>query len=102
MAGSKEDAETVSAFFQDMRARGLGDPLSLLFDPGEQLFSRKTRKFVSILAGEASACFSLRLGSVVSFDCRISQLPRIDDVVDYFRWRNEDAHRNALNGHCYS
>jgi tRNA(His) 5'-end guanylyltransferase len=21
--------------------------------------------------------------------------------VDYFRWRNEDAHRNALNGHCY-
>jgi len=27
MAGSKEDAETVSAFFQDMRARGLGDPL---------------------------------------------------------------------------
>ncbi len=27
MAGSKEDAETVSAFFQDMRACGLGDPL---------------------------------------------------------------------------
>jgi len=27
MAGSKEDHETVSAFFQDMRARGLGDPL---------------------------------------------------------------------------
>ncbi len=27
MPGSKEDAETVSAFFQDMRARGLGDPL---------------------------------------------------------------------------
>jgi len=21
--------------------------------------------------------------------------------VDYFRWRSEDAHRNALNGHCY-
>jgi transposase-like protein len=27
MAGSKEDSETVSAFFQDMRSRGLGDPL---------------------------------------------------------------------------
>jgi putative transposase len=27
MAGSKEDTETVRAFFQDMRARGLGDPL---------------------------------------------------------------------------
>jgi len=21
--------------------------------------------------------------------------------VDYFRWRNEDAHRNALNAYCY-
>jgi transposase-like protein len=32
MAGSKEDAETVSAFFQDMRARGLGDPLLSVSD----------------------------------------------------------------------
>ena len=27
MSGSKEDTETVRAFFQDMRARGLGDPI---------------------------------------------------------------------------
>ena len=32
MAGSKEHAETVSAFFQDMRWRGLGDPLLLVTD----------------------------------------------------------------------
>ncbi len=32
MAGSKEDAETVSAFFQDMRARGLNDPLLVVSD----------------------------------------------------------------------
>ena len=32
MAGSKKDAETVSAFFQDMRARGLGDPLLVVSD----------------------------------------------------------------------
>jgi transposase-like protein len=32
MAGSKEDAETVSAFFQDMRNRGLGDPLLVASD----------------------------------------------------------------------
>lgn len=32
MAGSKEDAETVCAFFQDMRARGLGDPLPVASD----------------------------------------------------------------------
>ena len=32
MPGSKEDTETVSAFFQDMRARGLGDPLLVTSD----------------------------------------------------------------------
>ena len=32
MAGSKEDAETVCAFFQDMRSRGLGDPLLVVSD----------------------------------------------------------------------
>jgi putative transposase len=32
MAGSKEDTETVRAFFQDMRERGLGDPLLVVSD----------------------------------------------------------------------
>ena len=32
MSGSKEDYETVSAFFQDMRGRGLGDPLLVVCD----------------------------------------------------------------------
>ena len=77
------------------------DEISLLFDLNEDAFSRKLRKFNSILAGEASAKFSLLLGEMGVFDCRISQLPRPQDVVDYFRWRNEDAHRNALNAHCY-
>lgn len=77
------------------------DEISLLFHPGEDAFGRKLRKLDSILAGEASAKFSLLLGSIGCFDCQISQLPTADLVVDYFRWRNEDAHRNALNGHCY-
>ena len=59
------------------------------------------RKLNSVPAGEASAKFSLLLGDVACFDCRISQLPTASDVVDYFSWRNEDAHRNALNAHCY-
>jgi transposase-like protein len=51
MAGSKEDGETVSAFFQDMRARGLGDPLLVVSDgaPGvikaiEVCFPRSARQ----------------------------------------------------------
>ncbi len=77
------------------------DEISLLFGQEENSFSRKLRKLISILAGEASAKFSLLLGAMACFDCRISQLPSVELVVDYFRWRNEDAHRNALNAHCY-
>jgi transposase-like protein len=51
MAGSKEDAETVTAFFQDLRARGLGDPLLVVSDgaPGiikaiETCFPRSERQ----------------------------------------------------------
>jgi tRNA(His) 5'-end guanylyltransferase len=77
------------------------DEISLLFHPAENAFGRKTRKYNSILAGEASAKFSLLLGDIACFDCRICELPTMDLVVDYFRWRNEDAHRNALNAHCY-
>lgn len=77
------------------------DEISLLFDYNETAFSRKTRKLISILAGEASAKFSTLLGAVGAFDCRLSELPNKQLVEDYFRWRNEDAHRNALNAHCY-
>jgi tRNA(His) 5'-end guanylyltransferase len=77
------------------------DEISLLFDLDIDVFNRKTRKYNSILAGEASAKFSLLFNDIGVFDCRICQLPNKKVVVDYFRWRNEDAHRNALNAHCY-
>lgn len=77
------------------------DEISLRFDGREQIFGRKLRKLNSTLAGEASGLFTLLLGQVATFDCRISQLPTVELVVDYFRWRNEDAARNALNAWCY-
>lgn len=87
--------------FNIVYAYAQSDELSLLFDQNADSFGRSLRKLLSILAGEASANFSLRLGSAAVFDCRISQLPSTNHVVDYFRWRNEDAHRNALNAHCF-
>ena len=77
------------------------DEISLLFHRDEQQFHRKLRKLNSVLAGEASAKISVLLGDVACFDCRISQLPNVELVCDYFRWRSGDAARNALNGHCY-
>ena len=77
------------------------DEISLLFSLEDETFNRKTRKINSVLAGEASARFSLLLGDMGCFDCRISQLVNIQQVIDYFRWRQQDAHRNSLNSHCY-
>ncbi len=77
------------------------DEISLLFHPNDMTFARKERKLLSILAGEASACFSLKTGKTAVFDCRLIPLPTRENVVDYFRWRQEDAHRNSLNSHCY-
>ncbi len=77
------------------------DEISLLFSLEDETFNRKTRKINSVLAGEASAKFSLLLNDMACFDCRISQLANINQVIDYFRWRQQDAHRNSLNSHCY-
>ena len=77
------------------------DEISLLLDLAEDTFNRKLRKFNSVLASEASAKFSLLLGDMGCFDCRISQLPNINLVVDYFRWRQQDAYRNSLSSHAY-
>lgn len=77
------------------------DEISLLFHPDDNTFGRKERKINTTLAGEASAAFSLALGRVATFDCRVVPLPDQSRVADYFAWRQEDSHRNSLNAHCY-
>lgn len=77
------------------------DEISLLFNKADSTFGRKTRKINSVLAGEASAAFSLQAEIPATFDCRVVPLPTIERVKDYFVWRQEDAHRNSLNSWCY-
>ena len=77
------------------------DEISLLFAADEETFGRKVRKINTTLAGEASAHISLALGLKATMDCRVVPLPNKERVVDYFMWRQEDAHRNALNSWCY-
>lgn len=76
------------------------DEISLLIQD-DYAFSNKTRKLNSILAGEASASLSLLFKTKAVFDSRVCPLPMAGDVVDYFRWRMEDARRNALSTACY-
>ena len=77
------------------------DEISLLFHLKDNTFGRKERKLVSILASEASVAFSMHTGRAAVFDNRLVPLPTMENVVDYFRWRQEDAHRNSLNSYCY-
>jgi len=77
------------------------DEISLLLHPDENAYGRKTRKLNSVLAGEASGVFSLAVQHPTAFDCRICPLPDKQTVIDYFRWRAEDAKRNALSAFCY-
>lgn len=77
------------------------DEISLLLHIDDDTFNRKTRKIISLLAGEASGIFSLTMNAPASFDARICELPTTSLVKDYFSWQQEDAHRNGLNTHCY-
>ena len=84
------------------------DEISLLLKKDDNTFGRKTRKFNSVLAGKASAAFTLMLaafpglpGGICNFDCRVIPLPSEKEVIDYFTWRMEDSARNALNSYTY-
>ncbi|MEC3981138.1 tRNA(His) guanylyltransferase Thg1 family protein [Amycolatopsis sp. H20-H5] len=77
------------------------DEISILFDPSFALFGRSLEKLVSLTAGVASATFSLAAGEAAHFDSRVWIGAGVEDVVDYFSWRQADASRCALNGWCY-
>lgn len=96
-------ARHVTASFGAVFATTHSDEMSLLLRPHEAgwPFEGKARKYLSLLAAEASARFSVSLKTLASFDCRLIALPRDEDVIDYFRWRMADSERNALSAHAY-
>jgi tRNA(His) guanylyltransferase len=77
------------------------DEISALLPRDADLFDREVEKLASISAARASALFSLACGEAVEFDGRLWVGARDQDVVDYFRWRQSDATRCALNGWCH-
>ena len=77
------------------------DEISLLFHPNDSSFGRDVRKINTILAGEASAAFSLKLGTEAVFDSRLVPLPDSAAAADYFRWRQESIVRNSLDAWCF-
>ena len=77
------------------------DEISILLPSKSDLFDRELEKLVSVSAGIASATFTHQLGNPAHFDSRLCLAASVGLVVDYFRWRQADAARCALNGWCY-
>jgi tRNA(His) 5'-end guanylyltransferase len=86
---------------QGLYAYTESDEISVLLPRAWDLFDRELEKTLSISAGLASATFSLACGERAAFDSRAWLGAEDDQVVDYFRWRQADATRCALNGWCY-
>jgi tRNA(His) 5'-end guanylyltransferase len=89
-----EDCQGIYAYTES-------DEISLLLPRAWDLYDRELEKAVSLSAGLASATFSLACGDRTQFDCRAVLCAEDDQVVDYFRWRQADAARCALNGWAY-
>lgn len=67
------------------------------------LFDGRFQKLTSVLAGYTSVVFSRALSvrrpsvrQVPCFDCRVWQVPTLQDVIDVFVWREDDATKNSL------
>jgi tRNA(His) guanylyltransferase len=77
------------------------DEISVVLAPAFDGFGRGVDKLVSVSAGIASAAFTASAGSAAHFDSRVWIGASIEEVVDYFSWRQSDAARSALNNWCY-
>lgn len=67
------------------------------------LFDGRFQKLTSVLAGYASVVFSKAIlekkpgiRQVPCFDCRVWQVPSLQDVIDVFVWREDDATKNSI------
>ncbi len=87
--------------FQGLYAYTMSDEISLLLPREWDLFGRVVEKIVSISAGLASAAFTRACGEPAHFDSRVWLGVDERAVMDYFRWRQADAERNALHSWCY-
>jgi tRNA(His) 5'-end guanylyltransferase len=96
-----EAARAVLEDLQGLYAYTESDEISVLFPRDWDLFDRELEKAVSLSAGLAGAAFALACGARVAFDSRALLCAEDEQVVDYFRWRQADAARCALNGWCY-
>lgn len=87
--------------FQGVYGYTESDEISIFLGKDWDFFDRELEKLISLSAAVASSAFSLATGFEAQFDSRVWIAGDFNSVVDYFRWRQSDAARCALNGWCY-
>ena len=98
--------------FQASYAFHESDEISLLLPPEWNLFDRELEKVVSTSAAAAASKMTDLVApklaenrdlatKPIMFDSRVIICPNEPAVTDYFRWRQSDANRCAINGYCY-
>lgn len=98
--------------FQALYAFTESDEISLLLPPEWSLFDRELEKVVSVSAAAAASKMTDLVSPMLTanrdlavkpimFDSRVCVCPNEGAVTDYFRWRQSDANRCAINGYCY-
>lgn len=94
-------AKTLLAEFNGIYAFTESDEISVLLDKNFNTFDRELEKLVSLSASIASVAFVEKSGIRGHFDSRIWVGTTEPKVIDYFRWRQADTERCALNGWAY-
>ena len=99
-------AETAKYLVKNIQGAVLGyvqsDEISILLRNDKTVdtdpwFGNKIQKICSVTASMATSYFNKKLGlnEMAQFDCRVWILP-LDDVPNYFIWRQQDWNRNSL------
>lgn len=94
-------AQALIEEFNGVYAYTESDEISLLLPLDWSTFDRSHEKTISLSAGLASSVFTQASGHLAHFDSRVWIGQSENAVLDYFRWRQSDAARCALNGWCY-
>lgn len=105
-------AETTRFLVHEMQARvgyTQSDEITLAwYEPSQSAsdyaFDGRFQKLASVLAGMASARFCqlviqhlpAKTSEVPHFDCRVWQVPTLEDARDVFIWREDDATKNSI------
>lgn len=96
-----ETARTLMTDLNALYTYTESDEISVLLPYDWNWFDRSQEKLVSISASIASVAFSRAAGHAAHFDSRVWTGDSEYQVTDYFRWRQSDSERCALNNWCY-